>query len=223
MQSTHQVSLFGGGPPAFDARLRTLRRRQLDAGAWVDYLEGWLQGHDGVFAALASEAGWQQQHRRMYDRTVAVPRLLADCPAHGPSADLLRRMSLALSVHYGLALPAISLAWYRHGADSVAMHADRMGRLGMANLVAIVSLGAPRRFVLRARHGGAGIGFRLGWGDLLVMGGSCQRDWLHGVPKSSHAAARMSIIFRQREEGPGAARPSPDDTPVTPHGVWPDC
>ena len=74
------------------------------------------------------------------------------------------------------------------------MHGDKMGVLSET---IIGSLGRrPRRFVMRANRGGDSIGFNLGWGDLLVMGGTAQATWQHGVPKLAHAGPRISIIFR---------------------------
>ena len=200
MNSLHQTSLFGAGKPTFDARVRGAKRTRLGQRAWVDYLDGWVNGHEQLFDWLRDEADWHQSRRRMYDRMVDVPRLLAPCPSRGQAGPILRRMSLALSMHYGVALPSISLAWYRDGADSVAMHADRMGDLTANTVIAIVSVGDPRRFNLRANEGGESMSFKLGWGDLLVMGGDCQDTWQHGVPKCANAAPRMSIVFRERND-----------------------
>ena len=196
MNSTHQVSLFGSGRPTFDARLRRIQRVQLDNRAWVDYQDAWLDGHECLFEMLADEAQWRTEERRMYDQTVAVPRLRASCP-RGDGGATLRRMSLALSVHYGKPLSSISLNWYRDGEDSVAMHADRMGERVGNTAIAIVSVGQPRRFNLRPVAGGRGHSYYLGWGDLLVMGGNCQETWQHGVPKTAHAEPRISIVFRE--------------------------
>lgn len=196
MNSAHQVSLFGAGDPAFDPRIGGLTRHQLDAGAWVDHLEGWVTGHEHLFDQLVDDAQWESRSRRMYDRVVDVPRLMSRCPS-GASGAIVRRMSLALSVRYGRALPSIALNWYRDGEDSVAMHSDRVGERISDTVIAIVSVGEPRRFNLRSRDGHGGKSFKLGWGDLIVMGGTSQRDWLHGVPKARHAGPRMSIVFRE--------------------------
>ena len=92
----------------------------------------------------------------------------------------------------------VGLCLYRDGNDSVAWHGDTIGRARTEDtLVAIVSLGTPRSFLLRPRGGGPSRHFALGRGDLLVMGGSCQRTWEHCVPKRSHAdGPRLSIQFR---------------------------
>ena len=69
-------------------------------------------------------------------------------------------------------------------------------------MVAIVSVGGPRAFLLRPRGGGLVLRHDLGHGDLIVMGGSCQRTWEHAVPKTARAAPstgpRISIQFRPR-------------------------
>ena len=87
--------------------------------------------------------------------------------------------------------------YYRDGRDSVAWHGDTIGRgKTQDTMVAIVSLGDPRRLALRPRVGGAVDLDRDGPRDLLVMGGSCQRTWEHAVPKVAHAGPRVSVQFR---------------------------
>jgi alkylated DNA repair dioxygenase AlkB len=191
-----QASLFGSGEPRLDPDLTGLRRLPLDAGAWVDHLPGWLEGHDAVFEALRRTTRWEHHRRRMYERVVDVPRLVAELPDDGPGHPVLDRAARVLSRRYGLALARVSLAYYRDGRDSVAWHGDRLGHLVDDTVVAIVSLGEPRRFLLRPAGGGASRVFDLGWGDLLVMGGSCQRTWQHAVPKTAVAGPRISVQFR---------------------------
>jgi alkylated DNA repair dioxygenase AlkB len=191
-----QASLFGSGEPRLNPRLPALRRIALGAGAWVDHLPGWLEGHDTVFEALRRTTRWEHQRRRMYERVVDVPRLVAELPDDGPGHPVLDQAAAVLSRHYGLALTRVSLAYYRDGRDSVAWHGDRLGPLVDDTVVAILSLGEPRRFLLRPAAGGASRAFDLGWGDLLVMGGSCQRTWQHTVPKAALAGPRISVQFR---------------------------
>jgi alkylated DNA repair dioxygenase AlkB len=191
-----QASLFGLGEPKLDPGLAGVRRILLGAGAWIEHLPGWLEGHEALFDLLRATTRWQLQRRRMYERIVDVPRLVATIPDDGPGHPVLAEASTALSRRYGLRLDQISLAYYRDGRDSVAWHGDRLGRLVDDTVVAILSVGAPRRFLLRPAAGGASRAFDLGWGDLLVMGGSCQRTWQHAVPKAARAEPRMSIQFR---------------------------
>lgn len=206
-----QLSLFDAGTPTFDPELEGLTRFTLDRGAWVDYLPNWLAGHESVYRHLAREADWAHQRRVMYERTVDVPRLTAKVPTYHPVAALFDEIAWTLSLHYGVALTGVSLAWYRDGNDSVAFHGDRIGRRARDTVIAIVSVGAPRRFLLRPTAGGQSRAFNPGWGDLLVMGGTCQRTWQHGIPKVAHAEPRISIQFRPREPHQLPAAPAEGD------------
>src|SRR5258706_10102144 len=125
--SPQQRSLFDGGELRFDPQLGRLRRIPLDKGAWVDHVPGWLEGHDTVLDTLWSTTRWQSHRRRMYERTVDVPRLVATLPDDGPGHPIVAQMADALSVHYLRDLFDISLAAYRDGRDSVAFHGDRLG------------------------------------------------------------------------------------------------
>jgi alkylated DNA repair dioxygenase AlkB len=149
-----------------------------------------------VFEALAGQVPWQSHRRQMYDREVDVPRLVARAPEQGPVSELLRGLSQTLSARYQWALESITLAHYRTGRDSVAFHGDKLGRFVDDSVVATVSVGAPRRFLIRPAAGGPSLAFDLGWGDLFVMGGTCQRTWHHAIPKRAHADPRISIMFR---------------------------
>jgi alkylated DNA repair dioxygenase AlkB len=193
-----QFSLFGSARPRHDAQFEGAVRRDLGQGAWLEHLPSWVSGHETLFRELEKRAAWRQQSRMMYERRVMVPRLVAEPPPHGASVELLAGMSRALSARYGRDLGSIVLAYYRDGRDSVAPHGDKMGPLIPDCVIAIVSLGEPRRFILRQANGSLALRYHLGWGDLLVMGGSCQKHFMHGVPKVEHASPRMSIQFRER-------------------------
>jgi len=208
-----QGSLFDGFTgfdthPAGAAPLGPLaeaRRETLTGGAWVDVLPGWLGGADALFERLAAEVPWRAERRRMYDRLVPVPRLVCfyreDAPLPDPALTAARD---ALSEHYAAELGepfrTAGLCYYRDGRDSVAWHGDTTGRGATVDtMVAIVSVGAPRSLLLRPRGGGASVRHTVGHGDLLVMGGSCQRTWEHAVPKTTRPAGpRVSIQFRPR-------------------------
>lgn len=147
--------------------------------------------------ALVHATRWRHERRHLYDRIVDVPRLVAGLPDDGPGDPLLERIRELLSAHYGTAFTRVSMGYYRDGADSVAWHGDTTARdLDTPTLVATVSLGGPRRFLLRPRGGGRSIRFGLGRGDLFVMGGLCQRTWQHAVPKVAQAAPRLAVMFR---------------------------
>lgn len=185
--------------------LRGVRRRHLDHGAWVDVLAGWVGGADELFVALRHDVPWRAERRQMYDAVVDVPRLLCfygeDDPLPHAALDTARD---TLSAHYAAELgepfTTAGLCLYRDGHDSVAWHGDRIGRSrDQDTMVAILSVGAPRDLVLRPRGGGPSIRVPAGHGDLVVMGGSCQRTWDHCVPKTSKPVGpRISVQFRPR-------------------------
>ena len=195
----------GGGERAPSVVAGALRpvRTPLTLGAWVDVAPGWLRAADELFAALASQVPWQAERRQMYDAVVDVPRLTRFYSENEEwPHPLLAQVCRAVSSHYqptlGEPLVTAGLCLYRDGADSVAWHGDRIGRARFEDtIVAIISLGATRTLALRPRGGGAAVRFTCGHGDLLVMGGSCQRTWEHAVPKTSErVGARISVQFR---------------------------
>jgi alkylated DNA repair dioxygenase AlkB len=184
----------------------TVRRTVLSHGAWVDFRPGWITGADALFERVAGAVPWRAERRRMYDRVVDVPRLLCFYAEGQPLPDpLLAAARDALTEYYwaelGEPLCTAGLCLYRDGRDSVAWHGDTIGRGSTEDtVVAIVSLGTPRPLLLRPREGGGPvIRHDVGHGDLLVMGGSCQRTWEHAVPKSARVTGpRISVQFRPR-------------------------
>jgi alkylated DNA repair dioxygenase AlkB len=195
-----QRSLFGGESTIPDASFSACGRTELAGGAWVDHAPGWLAGSDALFAELVETAPWRQRTRHMYERVLDEPRLTAwwnesdeGLPAVVPEIRTL------LSARYGVAFDSVGCNLYRDGHDSVAWHGDTVRKVMAEPLVAIVSLGEPRRFLLRPRGGGASRRYDLGAGDLLVMGGTCQHTWEHCVPKVRAAGARLSITFRHSQ------------------------
>ncbi|MGV9508033.1 alpha-ketoglutarate-dependent dioxygenase AlkB [Streptomyces tendae] len=201
-----QGSLFDQTDDVRLGPLDGLRRTHLGSGAWIDLLPGWLSGADALFERLAAEVPWRAERREMYERVVDVPRLLAFYGAADPLPHpLLTEARDALSAHYaeelGEPFTTAGLCHYRDGRDSVAWHGDRIGRGARQDtMVAILSVGAPRDLLLRPAGGGGGgqtVRRPLGHGDLIVMGGSCQRTWEHCIPKSTRAAGpRISVQFR---------------------------
>ncbi len=194
-----QLSLFGGGDPSIDAGFASLVRLELARGAWVDHAPGWIAGSDALFASLERTMRWRSARRVMYERVVDVPRLLASVPDDGEAHPLVSRMSSALSARYGRSLDAITMALYRDGSDSVAWHRDKVHDRD-DTIVAVVTLGGSRRFLVRPFGGGGSIALPITGGDLVVMGGTCQREYEHCVPKTArHADPRLAIMFRRRE------------------------
>jgi alkylated DNA repair dioxygenase AlkB len=207
MTSAFQGSLLDGfaapGPgPLGDS----VRRTRLAHGAWVDARPGWIGAADDLFERLRRVVAWRAERRHMYDRVVDVPRLVSfydeDEPLPDPVLDQARD---DLNTHYAAELGepfrTAGLCLYRDGRDSVAWHGDTIGRGKTEDtVVAIVSVGEPRALMLRPRGGGKALRHDLGHGDLLVMGGSCQRTWEHAIPKTARPAGpRISIQFRPRD------------------------
>jgi alkylated DNA repair dioxygenase AlkB len=185
--------------------LAGLRRTPLSRGAWVDVMPGWVSAADDLFVRLVDDVPWHAERRQMYERVVDVPRLLSWYGEGDPLPDpVLEEARDRLSSHYAgeLGEPFVTagLCYYRDGRDSVAWHGDTTGRSRTEDtMVAIVSVGEARRLMLRPRGGGDSIGFALGHGDLIVMGGSCQRTWEHAILKTARPVGpRISIQFRPR-------------------------
>ncbi len=194
-------SLFGSGTVQLDAGLSKVRRQVLGEGAWLDHLPGWLEGHDRVFEAIREGAPWQAGRRWMYEREVAVPRLTASLGFDAPLHPVLLQARAALERAYDTRFDRLGAALYRDGQDSVAWHGDRVRHVPQGTLIAILSLGEPRRFLIKPAKGGRSLTFRLGWGDLFVMGGTIQQTWRHTVPKVASAGPRISLMFRRSPDG----------------------
>lgn len=204
MEVLHQPSMFDTAEDAaLTPLLGRIRRTELTEGAWVDHLPGWLAGSDQVLEALLADVPWHAERRTMFDREVDVPRLL--CWYSGIAGlphPVLDAARAALTAHYraelGEPFVTAGLCLYRDGSDSVAWHGDTIGRGARSDtMVAILSVGSARALLLRPRAGGASRRFSLGHGDLIVMGGSCQRTWEHAIPKTSRPVGpRVSIQFR---------------------------
>lgn len=178
-------------------------RRELGDGAWVDQVPGWLTAPDELFHRLLDDVPWQAERRRMYDSVVDVPRLTCwyATADHVPD-PLVEQCRQELNRRYAPdgtdELVSAGLCLYRSGADSVAWHGDRIGRGAHTDtIVAVLSLGSARPFLLRPAGGGPSIKLTVGHGDLVVMGGSCQRTWDHAVPKTKALVGpRISVQFR---------------------------
>ena len=185
-------------------------RRELGSGAWVEVRSGWLTDADGLFDELMAQIPWRAERRQMYERVLDVPRLvsfvdfanLVEEPAPHPRLkQMRRRLNDTYGRELGEPFTTAGLCLYRDGNDSVAWHGDKIGRSNTEDtMVAIVSLGATRVFALRPRGGGKSLRLAHRHGDLLVMGGSCQRTWEHSIPKTTRPVGpRISIQFRPHD------------------------
>jgi alkylated DNA repair dioxygenase AlkB len=200
-----QQSLFDATDQVALGELPSPGSTDLGAGAWIEHHPRWVSRHDLLFDRLSRSVPWRLERRTMYDRTVDVPRMLCFYPAGAPLPDpALVDAREALVQRYGSdgggPLRSAGICLYRSGEDSVAWHGDRIGRRRSGDgtaLVAIVSLGHPRKFLMRPSGGGPRLQFELGAGDLFVMGGTCQRTWEHAVPKTTKPVGpRISVQFR---------------------------
>ncbi len=204
-QVSWQGSLFEDEPGdrlSFDA----LRRDALDERSWIDVVPGWVPDHAELFDWLLEHAPWRQRTRTMWDKDVLEPRLVAVWPTGDPLPAYLAELSDVLSDRYAVRFDSCLVNLYRDGSDAVAWHADTVRKRLRDPLVATVSLGARRSFLLKPVAGGpVARRYRPGEGDLVVMGGACQHDWLHTVPREKTASgARMSITLRHSRPGPAA-------------------
>ena len=203
--SLFDVSDLDDTAPRLNALAGRVERTWLSRGAWIDVLPGWVSGADACFADLVRSIPWRAERRQMFDEVVDVPRLLHTYRAGETlPLELLSRARDALSTHYApeLGEPFVTAGccYYRDGRDSVAWHGDNVGRgRSEDTMVAIVSFGSPRRLLLRPVGGRTAVVHHLGHGDLVVMGGSCQRTWEHAVPKTARPVGpRVSVQFRPR-------------------------
>lgn len=200
MELAWQGSLFEppptGGPPGREPSFAGLRRDHLDDRSWVDVVPGWLPEHAALFGELLQDAPWSRRTRRMWDADVLEPRLVA--VYDGPLPDSLERLRLAVSARYAVTFDSCLVNLYRDGSDAVAWHGDTVRKVLRDPLVVTVSLGSRRRFLVRRAAGGPVLKrYAPGEGDLMVMGGSMQHDYVHSVPRDAHASgARMSVTMR---------------------------
>jgi alkylated DNA repair dioxygenase AlkB len=207
MTAAFQGSLFDTSAPPGPGRLSGMVERvHLSQGAWIDLRPGWFSGADELFMYLLDHVPWRAERRQMYERVVDVPRLLSfygeDQPLPHPE---LARAKEMLDAYYGAELGepfrTAGLCLYRDGRDSVAWHGDTIGRGSTEDtMVAILSVGDPRPLSLRPRSGGEVLRYEQGHGDLIVMGGTCQRTWEHAILKTARPCGpRISIQFRPRD------------------------
>ncbi len=212
----------GGSLIAPDA---TFERIRLDDCSWIDVVRSWMTGTDQLYAELARTLPWKQGSVWRYERYVTEPRLTAWIARGRPVPHLaLLDAYRALRRRYQVDFDGFGLSWYRDGNDSVGFHRDREMRWLDNTVIAILTTGVRRPFLVKSRHVPAGRrilnddsdarDLAPGSGDLLVLGGRCQADWLHAVPKVSGVVeGRISVQWRwtsrtgRPERGPGYGAP----------------
>lgn len=203
VRASWQPSLFGGAPTIHGGSHEPHAQRvQLDASSWIELVPGWLTNADDLFASLLDKLPWEQRKRPMFEQIVLEPRLTAEIHdlARVPH-PALRHAAERLSARYGVRYDNLWLNLYRDGRDSTAWHRDRFSCRRESCSVPVLTLGATRRFLIKPWEGGASLAFRPAAGDLVVMGGRCQRDWVHAVPKAADVlGARISVNFQSSEQ-----------------------
>jgi alkylated DNA repair dioxygenase AlkB len=204
-ETAWQGSLFALNDPAVDPTFSGLVRRNLDCDSWIDYLPNWLGGSDDVFGQTLASMPWENRKVLMYQRWLPEPRLSSwwttGSGSPFPIAVVDDILGL-LSERYDREFDSIGCNYYRDGRDSVAWHGDRLPGNPQEPIVAIVSTGTRRPFLVRPTGGGPSIRYELGGGDLLVMGGQSQIGWQHCVPKVALSGPRISITFRHGAPAP---------------------
>ena len=206
-----QDSLFAAGDLAIQ-RDAVVHRTWLDSGTWVDHTVGFLTGQLDLFERLASMDIWHRGWRPMYGAMVPEPRLSAGLKVTDPALPTaIAEMHAVIAERYGTTSRQTWLNWYRDGRDAVAWHSDRIGRDQKDPPVAIVSLGATRRFMMRPKGGGPSTTFTPAGGDLLVMGGASQHRFEHCVPRARDGGPRISVTFRPRSDETAGRTNAPRD------------
>lgn len=190
-----------------------LRRDALDDRTWLDVVTGWVPDHGALFDRLLAIAPWRQRTRTMWDEQVLEPRLVAAWSAGEPLPPEVLALTAPLGERYGVEFDSCLVNLYRDGSDAVAWHADTVRKVLRDPLVATVSLGARRSFLLRPATGGpVARRYAPGEGDLIVMGGACQHDWHHTVPRERTASgARMSVTLRHSRPAASSGDRLPGD------------
>jgi len=191
-----QGTLLGGHEPRL-APAPVFERIRLDDHSWVDVAREWLLGADAVCEHLVRQVPWRQSRRKMCGEIVDEPRLSKWCRADEPPPHpVFTPVRTALAERYQARLGGFGMNYYRNGRDSVAWHRDTEMRNLDRTLVAIVTLGAARPFLVRPHGGGPSVDVHPASGDLLVMGGRAQADWEHAVPKVASCGPRISVMLR---------------------------
>jgi len=186
------------------------QRIDLGQGAWLHFVETFITDHVELMRELLGDLPLRQQTIRIMGRDILMPRRTSWHGDRGmtytysgktfeaePWTPELTQVQLLLEQMLGHRFNSVLVNHYRDGSDSVGWHADDEPEIGP--VIASVSLGARRRFVLKENATGEKREFNLGWGDLLVMGGTTQEHFQHCIPKTKKAVGpRLNLTFRKR-------------------------
>lgn len=154
------------------------------------------------------ELGWHQPSIQLYGKTIKIPRLTSwmgtgsytysgNHHAPAPMTESVAALHKQVESLTGQSFNSVLANYYRDGSDSVSWHSDNEKELGDLPVIASLSLGAVRTFSIREKATGQVTKLNLGHGDLLVMSGRSQKDYLHCVPKTARAVwPRLNLTFR---------------------------
>ena len=195
-------------------------RVHLDDRSWVDVVSGFVRDPITELDTLIATTPWRQREVLRYDHYVAERRMSSGL--RKDSQPLLRHTTMHLASKYRVDLDGVAAILYRDGHDFQGLHSDREMKWLDETLVAIVVLGERRPFVFRERTRWDHAVDRVpsgtdpkdvvlmpGEGDIIVMGGRCQRDWMHGVPEHDTPKPRLSLTWRWTSR-----RGKPDTAPT---------
>jgi alkylated DNA repair dioxygenase AlkB len=178
-------------------RKAPVERIQLDATSWVDVVRAFAHDTERTFERLVRDVPWRQNRQIRGGRMVDDPRLDGALGRDQSEADPTFHFArLVLDARYRVRMSGPGLVYYRNGRDSMGFHRDDEMRWLDRTVVAGLAFGATRSFQLVKRSGGSITEIVMASGDLYVMGGRCQVDWYHGVPKVAECGPKISAVWR---------------------------
>lgn len=200
VSEAHQLTLSGDQyldqPSLNRAAFDMATQHPLDEHSSITHVQGLIRGPEELMRQMSTLAGWEQRRRWMFDRMVDEPRLTNEYKNVAEAPPFLIEIAAVLGDYCGVHYDRLWMNWYRDNRDSTSWHADRPANVPATADVPVLSLGAPRRFLIRPYGGGPSTSFSPQAGDVLIMRGRCQRDWQHSVPKQqTPAGARISLNF----------------------------
>jgi hypothetical protein len=185
-------------------------RVQLDETSWVDVVRGFAEDTHATLERLLREIDWQQNRQIRGGRMVDDPRLYGLVPRAQADADPTFHFTrLVLEARYRVRLTGPHLVLYRNGRDSMGFHRDDELRWLDRTIIAGLAFGATRPFELKSLRDGTIHSLEIASGDLYVMGGRCQADWLHGVPKLPECEPKISAVWRWTAREGRPVQPQP--------------